>query len=72
MWFTGLSVGNLDLQACQTCRMSVEDVMNYHKVNDPEPMTLAIAPKYHSNTEAYCSDDEQEAEALLEDSTEFD
>jgi hypothetical protein len=72
MRFTGLSVGNLDLQAHQVCRMSVEDVMDYHKVNDSEPMVMATAPECHPDTEAYCSDDEQEVVALSEDSGEFE
>jgi len=72
MRFTGLSVGNLDLQARQVCRMSVEDVMNYHKVNGSEPMATTIEPEYHSDMEAYCSDDEQEDEAPPEDNGEFD
>ena len=72
MRFTGLSVGNLDLQARQICHMSVEDVMDYHRVNDSEPMATTVEPEYHSDIEAYCSDEEQEDEAPLEDGREFD
>ena len=71
MRFTGLGVGNLDLQARQVCRMSVEDVKDYHKVNDSKPIIMPAEPECHSNTETYCSDGEQEVEALMED-REFD
>ena len=71
MRFTGLGVGSLDLQARQVCRMSVEDVMEYHKVHDSEPMIMATEPEYNSDTESHCSGDEQEIEAPLEDAEEF-
>jgi len=72
MRFTGLGVGNLDLQACQVCRMSVEDVMDYHKVNDSGPMIITTEPEEDSDTESYCSDGEREVEAPLEDGEESD
>jgi len=58
MRFTGLGVGSLDLQACQVCRMSIEDVMDYHKVN--QTMVITAEPEYDSDMEGSCSDDEQE------------
>jgi len=72
MRFTGLGVGSLDLQARQVCRMSVEDIMDYHKVNDHEPMVIATEPDCYSDMEASCSDGEQGAETPPEDSEEFD
>ena len=71
MRFTGLGVGNLDLQARQVCHMSLEDIMEYHKVNDSEPMITATEPQYESDMESYLSGDEQEVEAPLEDTEEF-
>lgn len=68
MRFTGLSAGSLDLQAHHICRMSVEDVMDYHKVNDSEPMRMSIEPEHDSDMESYSSEEEQE----VEDSGEFD
>lgn len=68
MRFTGLSVGSLDLQSRQVCCMSVEGVMNYHKVNDSEPMKMPIEPEDNSDTEACFSEEEQE----VEDNDEFD
>ena len=72
MWFTGLGVGSLDLQAHQVCCMSVEDVIDYHKVNDSEPMVITTKPKHYSDTESYCSDGEHEAETPVADDEGFD
>ena len=68
MQFTSLSVGSLDLQAYHICCMSVEDVMDYHKVNDSKPMRMSIEPEHNSNMESYSSKEEQE----VEDSGKFD
>ena len=68
MWFTSLSVGSLDLQAHHICCMSVQDVMDYHNVNDYEPMRTSIKPERDSNMESYSSEEEQE----VEDNGEFD
>lgn len=72
MRFTGLSVGSLDLQARQVCRMSIGDITDYHKVNDTEPMTTVVEPKYHSDPETCPSDGDEEAETPPEDTGEFD
>jgi len=37
MRFTGLGIGNLDLQAQGVCRMAVDDVLEFHKSNNPQP-----------------------------------
>lgn len=71
MRFTGLSVGSLDLQARQVCRMSVGDITDCHKVDNSEPMVAAVGPEYHSDMEAYSSNGEEEAECLQENSDEF-
>jgi len=77
MRFTGLGVGNLDLQARQICRMSVNDIMDYHKINESEPIVMAVEsePDPDMDMDAYCSDGEVETPLdLLEDSEseEFD
>ena len=72
MRFTGLGVGSLDLQAHQVCCMSVEDVIDYHKVNDSKPMVITTEPKHYSDMESYCSDGEREAETPVADDDEFD
>jgi hypothetical protein len=52
--------------------MSVEDITDYHKVNDSEPIIMAVEPEYRSNMEAYSSDGEEEVETSQENRDEFD